>query len=156
MTFIVKRELTQYPVFGHVMRSRDPILVGRENPREDLKAVLEGGTQRLQAGISIIVFPQTTRTPVFDPASFNSIGVKLAKRAQVPVVPIALKTDAWGNGRLVKDVGRIDPRREVHFAFGEPLRVQGNGAGEHQQVIDFVRRHLEAWGGTVAEAGAGG
>jgi 1-acyl-sn-glycerol-3-phosphate acyltransferase len=157
VTFIVKRELTEYPVFGHVMRSRDPILVGRSNPREDLKAVLEGGVRRLQAGISIIVFPQTTRTPVFDPAAFNSIGVKLAKRAQVPVVPVALKTDAWGNGRIVKDVGRIDPTREVRFAFGEPLRVQGTGAAEHQQVVDFIRRNLLAWGGTVQDGpGPGG
>ncbi len=150
VTFIVKKELTDYPVFGHVMRSRDPVLVGRANPRDDLKAVLEGGAQRLRDGISIIVFPQTTRTPVFDPGAFNSIGVKLAKRAQVPVVPIALKTDAWGNGRLVKDIGRINPARTVHFLFGEPLRVNGAGATEHQQVIDFIRRNLLAWGGTVA------
>ena len=87
MTYVVKRELTSYPVFGHVMRARDPIVVGRANPRDDLKAVLEGGAERLRAGISIAVFPQTTRTPVFDPAHFNTIGVKLAKRAQVPVVP---------------------------------------------------------------------
>jgi 1-acyl-sn-glycerol-3-phosphate acyltransferase len=154
VTFVVKRELTDYPVFGHVMRSRDPVLVGRANPREDLRAVLEGGAQRLGAGISIVVFPQTTRTPVFDPEAFNSIGVKLARRAQVPVVPVALKTDAWGNGRLVKDIGRIDPSRTVHFLFGEPLPVRGTGAGEHQQVVDFIREHLLAWGGTVAAAEA--
>jgi 1-acyl-sn-glycerol-3-phosphate acyltransferase len=150
VTFIVKKELTDYPVFGHVMRSRNPVLVGRANPREDLKAVLEGGAERLRAGISIIVFPQTTRTPVFDPGQFNSIGIKLAKRAQVPVVPIALKTDAWGNGRLVKDVGRIDLAKTVHFRFGEPLRVQGAGAEEHRQVVGFIRENLLAWGGKVA------
>lgn len=152
VTFVVKKELTHYPVFGHVMRSRDPVLVGRANPREDLKAVLEGGAERLRAGISIIVFPQTTRTPVFDPGAFNSIGIKLARRAQVPVVPIALKTDAWGSGRLIKDVGRIDPARTVHFRFGEPLRIQGAGAAEHERVVEFIREHLLAWGGTVADA----
>jgi 1-acyl-sn-glycerol-3-phosphate acyltransferase len=151
VTFVVKRSLVEYPVFGHVMRSRDPIVVGRTNPRDDLKAVLEGGLERLRGGVSIIVFPQRTRTPVFDPASFNSIGVKLAKRAQVPVVPLALKTDAWGNGRLVKDVGTIDPAKEVHFAFGPPLRVAGSGAEEQQAVVEFIREHLLAWGGQVAE-----
>ena len=154
MTYVVKRELTSYPVFGHVMRARDPIVVGRANPRDDLKAVLEGGAERLRAGISIVVFPQTTRTPVFDPAAFNTIGVKLARRAQVPVVPIALKTDAWGNGRVVKDIGRIDPAKTVHIEFGAPLRVQGTGVTEHQRVIDFIRERLRAWGGTVADAPA--
>jgi len=156
VTFIVKRSLVEYPIFGHVMRSRDPIVVGRTNPREDLKAVLEGGVERLQAGISIIVFPQTTRTVIFDPAAFNSIGIKLAKRAQVPVVPLALKTDAWGNGRIAKDFGKIDPAKAVHFAFGEPLRVVGAGAAEHQRVIEFIREHLLSWGGTVAPGPAEG
>jgi 1-acyl-sn-glycerol-3-phosphate acyltransferase len=150
MTYVVKRELTSYPVFGHVMRARDPIVVGRANPRDDLKAVLEGGAQRLAAGVSVVVFPQTTRTPVFDPAHFNTIGVKLARRAGVPVVPIALKTDAWGNGPIVKDIGRIDPAKTVHIEFGAPLQVPGTGATEHQRVIDFIRERLLAWGGAVA------
>jgi 1-acyl-sn-glycerol-3-phosphate acyltransferase len=152
VTYVVKRSLVEYPVFGHVMRSRDPIVVGRTNPREDLTAVLEGGAGRLGEGISIVVFPQTTRTEIFDPAAFNSIGIKLAKRARVPVVPVALKTDAWGNGRLFKDFGKIDPARVAHFAFGQPLLVQGSGADEHQLVIDFIREHLRMWGGKVAPA----
>jgi 1-acyl-sn-glycerol-3-phosphate acyltransferase len=63
---------------------------------------------------------------------------------------VALKTDAWGNGRLFKDFGKIDPARVVHIAFGQPLVVQGNGAGEHQRVIDFIRENLRRWGGKVA------
>ncbi|HEY5999905.1 MAG TPA: lysophospholipid acyltransferase family protein [bacterium] len=156
VTFIVKRELTRYPVFGHVMRARDPVTVGRANAREDLKAVLEGGAERLRAGISIIVFPQTTRTPVFEPAAFNTIGVKLAKRAQVPLVPVALRTDAWGNGPIVKDIGRIDPGKQVRIEFGAPLAVQGAGGAEHQQVVDFIRERLRAWGGTIADDPASG
>ncbi|HEX9022195.1 MAG TPA: lysophospholipid acyltransferase family protein [Nitrospirota bacterium] len=144
-TFIVKQSLVDYPVFRHVMRSRDPVVVGRANPRDDLKAVLEGGTDRLKAGVSIIIFPQTTRTPVFDPEQFNTIGIKLAKKAGVPVVPVALKTDAWGNGALFKDFGKIDPSKKVRIAFGKPLPVKGRGAEEHQEVIAFIREKLEEW-----------
>jgi 1-acyl-sn-glycerol-3-phosphate acyltransferase len=154
VAFVVKKALVEYPVFGHLMRARSPIVVGRTNPREDLKAVLEGGMERLQAGVSIVIFPQRTRSPLFDPASFNSIGIKLAKRAQVPVVPLALKTDAWENGVRFKDFGRIVPARTVHFAFGERLLVHGNGAAEHQQVVEFIRRYLTAWGGKVADGTA--
>lgn len=151
ITFVVKQSLMDYPVFGHVMRSRDPIAVGRTNPREDLKAVMEGGAARLGKGISLVIFPQTTRVPEFDPKEFNTIGIKLAKRADVPVIPFALKTDAWGNGRLVKDFGRIDPSRTVHFAFGAPLRVTQQGAAEHQEIIRFIVSNLKAWGGVVKE-----
>jgi 1-acyl-sn-glycerol-3-phosphate acyltransferase len=144
-TFVVKQSLVDYPIFKHIMRARNPITVGRTNPREDLKAVLEGGAERLKAGMSIIIFPQTTRTWVFDPDQFNTIGIKLAKKAGVPVVPIALRTNAWGNGKFLKDYGRIDPSKMVHFAFGKPLAIKDRGAEEHQEVIDFISGKLKEW-----------
>ncbi len=146
-TFVVKQSLVEYPVFKYVMRSRNPVTVGRSNPRDDLRAVLEGGSERLKAGISIIIFPQTTRTPVFLKEQFNTIGIKLAKRAVVPVVPVALKTDAWGNGRLLKDFGKIDRSKTVHFAFGKPLSIRDRGNEEHEQIIGFIEGKLEEWSG---------
>ncbi len=145
VTFIVKELLIRYPVFRHVMISRDPIVVGRKDAREDLRTVLEGGQERLDRGISIIVFPQTTRTPVFQPESFNTIGVKLARRAGFPVVPIALKTDAWGIGRPLKDFGRIQTEIPVHFRFGDPMTVTGNGREEHERIVRFIQESLEEW-----------
>ncbi|HYQ48117.1 MAG TPA: lysophospholipid acyltransferase family protein [Thermodesulfovibrionales bacterium] len=145
VTFVVKQSLVDMPVFGPVMRSREPILVGRSNPREDLKAVLEGGTTRLQAGQSVIIFPQSTRSTTFKPEEFNTLGIKLALKAKVPVVPIALKTDAWGIGRIAKDFGAIDPGKRVHFAIGEPMTIQNRGTEEHQEIITFIRGKLEQW-----------
>lgn len=145
VTFVVKQSLVEYPVFKHIMRSRDPITVGRINPRDDLKAVLEGGTERLNSGISIIIFPQTTRFLDFDPGTFNTIGIKLARKANVPMIPVALKTDAWGNGKYLKDFGKIDPSRKVHFAFGKPLWIKDRGADEHSEVIEFISGKLKEW-----------
>jgi len=150
-TFVVKQSLVDYPVFKHIMRARDPITVGRTNPRDDLKAVFEGGEAKLKAGRSIVIFPQTTRTEVFDPEQFNTIGIKLAKRAGVPVVPIALKTDAWGNGKYLKDYGKVDPSKKVWFEFGRPMTITGRGDEEHQQIIEFISGKLKEWGGKVVE-----
>jgi len=145
-TFVVKRGIVEYPVFKHIMLARDPIVVDRKNPREDLKIVLDEGASALARGRSVIVFPQTTRTVDFDPEQFNTIGIKLAKRAGVPVVPIAVKTDAWGIGAKVKELGRIDPSKKVRIAFGRPLDIQSRGADEHKQVIEFIQQQLFAWG----------
>ena len=147
MTFVVKESLTRYPVFKHVMNGQDPIVVGRVNPREDLKTILEEGLRNLAQGVSVVVFPQTTRTLVFDPAQFNSIGVKLALKAGVPVVPIALTTDAWGNGKRLKDFGKIDPSRPIRFAIGEPIMPTGNGREAQQQAVDFIQGHFDNWMG---------
>jgi len=145
VTYVVKQSLLDYPVFKHVMRNRNPIAVGRTNPRDDLKAVLGGGLERLNQGISIIVFPQTTRTCHFGPTQFNSIGIKLAHKAQVPVLPLALKTDAWGNGKRLKDFGSLDPAKDVHMAFGEAIPVTDRGKEAHQAVIDFIGQRILKW-----------
>jgi 1-acyl-sn-glycerol-3-phosphate acyltransferase len=142
MTFIVKQSLLDYPVFKHVMRSLNPISVGRTNPRLDYKVILEEGKTRLQKGISIIVFPQKTRARAFDPAQFNSIGIKLARSSRVPVVPLALVTDAWKNGNYLKEFGKLDTSKKVYFSFGEPLWIEGRGNDEHKATIDFIGSRL--------------
>jgi len=144
LTFVVKQSLLEVPIFKHVLTATDPIAVTRTNPRHDLKTVLEQGVERLSRNFSIVIFPQTTRAP-FDPDQFSSIGVKLAKRAQVKVVPLALLTDAWKNGRWVKDFGRIVPQRRVYFEFGAPISVEGKGNDEQQHIIDFIQSRLALW-----------
>ena len=96
-TFVVKQELLSYPFFKHVLGARNPIQIGRENPREDLRKVLLEGQAQLQDGTSVILFPQRMGTSQFHPEEFNLLGVKLAQRANVPVIPVALAIDAWGN-----------------------------------------------------------
>jgi 1-acyl-sn-glycerol-3-phosphate acyltransferase len=107
---------------------------------------MEQGVERLAKGISLVVFPQGARQPVFDAGQFNSIAVKLAGRAEVPIIPLALDSRAWGLGRRFTDFGRIDPTQIVRFAFGEPLHVRGRGVDEHQAIVDFIRTHLRTWG----------
>ena len=145
VTFVVKKSLTTMPLFGPVMCSRDPIVVGRTNPREDLTAVLEGGLERLKKGISIIVFPQHTRSREFNPQMFNSIGVKLAKKAGVPIVPLALKTDAWGQGTKIKELGPVRVGMTVRYNFASPISVTGQGKEEQAAICQHIERLLGQW-----------
>jgi len=145
ITFIIKESLLHYPVFKFVMRASHPIAVSRTNARQDFTTVMEEGCARLHNGVSVIVFPQTTRSTEFDPRQFSSIGVKLAHKAGVPVITLALKTDAWTNGRLLKDFGRILPQKQVHLAFSAPISVQGKGQEAQQTVISFIQEKLALW-----------
>jgi 1-acyl-sn-glycerol-3-phosphate acyltransferase len=156
ITYVIKQSLLEYPVFKYVMRSRNPIAVSRSNPRQDLKTVLEEGGARLGDGVSVIVFPQTTRSHSFDRQQMSSIGVKLAKRAGVPVVPIALKTDCWNNGSLVKDCGRLDPSKTAYFRLGDAITVEGKGDAEQEAICDFIEKALQEWGCERECACAGG
>jgi 1-acyl-sn-glycerol-3-phosphate acyltransferase len=145
VTFVVKDSLVRHPLFGDVMRSRDPIVVGRTDPRKDFEAVMDGGRERLSKGISIIIFPQSTRSLDFKPAEFNSIGVKLAKKEGVPVVPVAIKTDFWGNGKLIKELGHLDHKKHIYIKFGEPFSITGNGKEENQKIINYIQNNLSIW-----------
>jgi 1-acyl-sn-glycerol-3-phosphate acyltransferase len=107
--------------------------------------VLSRGSELLRAGISVIIFPQTTRSVTFDPVQFNSIGTKLARKAGVPMVPVALKTDALANGKIFRDFGKVDPSKAVRFAFGEPMRVADRGAEEHARTMEFIQGKLRQW-----------
>lgn len=146
VTFVVKDSLINYPIFGAVMRSRDPVVVGRKNPREDLVAVLSGGEQRLRAGTSIVVFPQGTRFAAVEASQFNTLGAKLAVRAGTPLIPVALETLAWGTGKRLKDFGKVDPGRPVRIRIGPPLVPSGKGAEAHDAAVRFILDTLVGWG----------
>lgn len=144
-TFVVKRSLLSYPCLGPVLAARDPLALGRANPREDLAIVMDGGKKHLEAGRSIIIFTQGTRRTSVEEGDFNSLGVKLARKAGVPVVPIALKTDAWGEGSLIKDIGPIRPDLPVHVRFGEPVAIKGPGREEHASIVRFIKSSFDEW-----------
>jgi len=146
VTFVVKESLVRHPLFGHVMRSRDPIVVGRTDPRKDFEVVMTKGMELLSKGISIVIFPQSTRSVEFKPEEFNSLGVKLAKKVGVKVVPFALKTDFWGQGKLIKELGPLDSKKPICIKFGEPFAVKSTGKEENQKIIDFIQTSLAEWG----------
>lgn len=146
-TFVVKDSLIKSWSFGPVIRSRDPIVVSRHNSREDLVIVMTRGREILAQGRSVVIFPQSTRRIVFNPDEFNSLGVKLAAKSGVQVIPFALKTDFWRNGRFVKDLGALDRKnRDVYFAFGQPMDVTGSGKEENKAIVEFIRTNLSNWG----------
>ena len=148
VVFIMKAELAEYPLFGPVTTARDPISVGRKNPREDLMHAMREGAERINKGKSIIIFPQNTRRDKFDGKQFNSLGVKIARQNGIDLVPVALLTDAWGNNSkisAIKDFGKIDPTKKVHISFGEPISAT-NANVAHEYCINYIKTKLTEWG----------
>lgn len=145
VTFVVKESLAKHFLFGVIMRARNPITVGRTNSKEDLIAVLNKGKEFLQNGTSVVIFPQGGRREVFKPEEFNTLGEKLASVAGVNVFPIALKTDFWENGRIIKDFGKLNRKSKIHIRFGEPMKIEGSGKEQHKKIIEFISESLDKW-----------
>ena len=151
IAYVMKENLLTTPFFGPIMKAANPIPVTRKNPIEDLNNVMEKGSEYLAKGYSVIIFPQGTRSNVFDPAGFNKLGVRLALKAGVPCLPLALKTDFWGNGKVFKTFGPTYPEKTVHFAFGDPIVPTGKGRDAHAAVLEFITGKLKEWNFPVKE-----
>jgi 1-acyl-sn-glycerol-3-phosphate acyltransferase len=145
VTFVVKSSLISYPFFGPILRATKPIVVSRENSRIDLMRVLSKGERLLSEGISVVIFPQSTRRLYLVPKEFNSLGVKLASKAKVKVLPVAIKTNFWGNGKIVKDLGPLNRNNPIYMEFGKPFEIKGKGKEENDQIIAFIQDRLKKW-----------
>ncbi len=144
-TFVVKDSLIRYPLFGRILSELRAIPVTRLNPRQDLQRVLSMGKELLLDGISLVIFPQSTRMIEFDSSKFSSLGCKLARSADVKLIPVALKTDMMTKGRVIKDIGSLDPSKPVHIEFGGPLAITVKGHEEHLRVVGFIEGCLSEW-----------
>lgn len=152
-TFVIKRGLFSVPFFGRAMRAIDAIGVGQCNPREDFATVMKEGVERLKAGRSVLIFPEASRCREFRPERFNTIAVKLARAAGVPVIPFALKTDFITPGRFLRECGPLHLENRIHIEFGSPLTISGNGRNEQDAIIRFIRERTRSWAVEPAASG---
>jgi len=142
----LKKQLFEIPVFRTLLTGFRTITVSRTSPIEDYKTIMREGDRAIEGGYDVLVFPQSTRTTRFSAEDFNSVGIKLARRAGVPVVPIALKTDFWESGKIIKDLGRLSRDKRIYFRFGQPITVASrNGRDENERVIEFIQENLAQW-----------
>ena len=111
-TFVVKESLVDYPVFKHIMRSRRPITVGRSNPRDDLKAVFENGTEKLRAGSSIIIFRKQPVRRSLTPSSSIPSGSSLRSGRTCRWCPLRSKPTPGATAGISRISAGSIPRRE--------------------------------------------
>ncbi|WP_235015372.1 1-acyl-sn-glycerol-3-phosphate acyltransferase [Oceanicoccus sp. KOV_DT_Chl] len=62
VSIVLKRELLNLPFFGWGLRLANPIAIDRGNPKQALKQTLDKGCKHLANNISVLIFPEGTRT----------------------------------------------------------------------------------------------
>jgi 1-acyl-sn-glycerol-3-phosphate acyltransferase len=147
--WVLKRELMWIPIFGWALSWLKPIAINRSGGRSAVDQVMVQGTERLQAGLWVMIFPEGTRTALGHTRRYGMSGVLLAQRNGLPVVPVA------------HDAARVWPRRGllkrpgvVRFIIGEPIATEGRDPREvNAQVQDWIEsRVAELTGLPKAEA----
>jgi 1-acyl-sn-glycerol-3-phosphate acyltransferase len=87
--FIYKDTITKIPIFGWGMYLGGYIPISRENPREAIKS-LKYAAERVNKGISVVIFPEGTRSTDGTLGDFKRGAFMLADFAKVQLVPVAI------------------------------------------------------------------
>ncbi|MEO8562532.1 MAG: lysophospholipid acyltransferase family protein [bacterium] len=89
MKWLSKDTIFRIPVMGWMMRMARDIPVTR-GKRESAIAALAECRDRLARHVSVMIFPEGTRSPTNELLPFKDGAFQLAIEAQVPILPIAL------------------------------------------------------------------
>jgi 1-acyl-sn-glycerol-3-phosphate acyltransferase len=93
--WIAKKELFEIPVFGPSMRRGGYIPLDRSDGRKALQSMDEAAST-IHHGRSVVLFPEGTRTTDGNLLPFKRGGFILARKADVPVIPVTIN----GSGRI--------------------------------------------------------
>lgn len=89
LSLIAKREVGSWPLFGALARLQGTIFINRESKRSII-ASLKSMQARLQAGDTLVLFPEGTTHTGKSVLSFKSSFVAAAERTGTPVIPVTL------------------------------------------------------------------
>ena len=104
---VMKRELTQIPLFGWVTRRYGVIPVDREAGAKALRTMLAEGRKAIAQQRPVVIFPEGTRIPHGERPELRPGFAGLYRALGLPVVPVAHDSGRlWGRG-LVKRRGTI-------------------------------------------------
>lgn len=148
---VVKASLSHLPFLEKAAAHMGLIPVGRVSPREDLVNTMRVGIERMQAGSSMLIFPQGSREKVFSRKMYSSIGAKIAEKAGVPIVPLVVDTRCQPTrekgmlSKIFKDFGTVDTRYDIRLACCEPI-MPAKAKIMHEAAFDVMATKLESWG----------
>jgi 1-acyl-sn-glycerol-3-phosphate acyltransferase len=118
--WVLKKELLRVPFFGWGLSMLSPIAIDRSLRREALQQLIEQGQQRLDAGFSIVIFPEGTRIPPGSRGKYRPGGARLAVQTGTAVLPVAHNAGrCWGRNAFLKRPGLIT------VSIGAPINPVG-------------------------------
>ena len=114
--FVARAELRRLPLVGGLLRRSRGVFLDRATPRAAVAALAEAGG-RLREGHSVLFYPEGTRGYGGPLGAFSAGAFRLAARAGVPVVPVAIE-GAW---RVLNERTRQARPGVVTVRVGAPI-----------------------------------
>lgn len=135
--FIAKKEIKKIPLLGWWLSEIHTVYIDRNNIREGMKAI-NAGVENLKKGYSMIIFPEGTRSLKSEMGEFKKGSMKLALKANVPVVPITID----GTYRVL-EVGDKVRGHSVNITFHKPIYLDTLSEDEKKNLSQILHNVIE-------------
>jgi len=152
---VLKRELMWLPVLGWCLAVMGFIPIDRASGHSAVNQVVRRGTESLNRGRPVVIFPEGTRMAPGCTRRYGISGAILASRSQRPIIPIAHNAgDYWPRRGTRKFPGTI------RVVIGPAIDTLGKKPAqineEAQEWIEGTMRTIsDAYGDDEREAGGG-
>jgi 1-acyl-sn-glycerol-3-phosphate acyltransferase len=149
LRWLAKKELARIPIFGWALRAARNIIVDRSDPAK-AAASLKKAREALAMGVSLVFFPEGTRSRSGELLPFRRGGFLLAAETGTTIVPITIK-----GSHLVLPRGDWRMRAgEVEVVLGRPIAVEKSGLEGVRALAERARAAIEAELRSLATASA--
>jgi 1-acyl-sn-glycerol-3-phosphate acyltransferase len=132
---MAKKELFRIPVFGWSLYASGTIRIDRSNRERAIKS-MNNALDRIKRGVSVVVFPEGTRSEDGKIREFKKGGFVLAIKGGIPIVPVSISGSRF---ILPKNTIRIKPG-EIRIIINDPIQTDQIGYQEREKLSSEVRR----------------
>jgi len=135
--WLAKKELFSIPVLGWAMAAAGYIFIDREGTRETVKAMNEAA-QKIHDGMSVVIFPEGSRSPDGSIQPFKKGGFSLAIKSGAPIIPIAIS----GSREIMPKERLIVRPGEIRIRIGQPIETQHWALRDWKLLMEKVRQAI--------------
>lgn len=136
--WLAKMELFQIPVFGYSMARVGYIGIDRSNRKSAYKSLQEAA-QKIAHGVSVVVFPEGTRSTDGQIKSFKAGGFYLAIRSGRPIVPVVI----YGSHHVMPK-GRLRINRgQIILSIHPPIETTHYNNKNKEDLMELVRSTMK-------------
>lgn len=137
--FVAKAEIQKFPLLAWWMEDIACLFLDRKDLRSGMQ-MIKDGAERIQSGQSMVIFPEGTRSKTPEMLPFKEGSLKMAEKADCPVVPVTIvDTD-----QLLEVRPGFDIRKgKVKVIYGKPFYIKDLPKEQKKKAGAYVQGIIE-------------